>query len=61
MTIDQGTRRLKILSINLRNNQSAVKTAGVLTLLTDEQIPFETHFGIVRQRVFQTLNKAAAS
>ncbi len=49
----------KLSSINLRNNQSAVKAADVLNLLTDEQIPFETPFGIVRQRALQILNKDA--
>lgn len=47
----------KLSSINLKNNQSAVKAADVLNLLTDEQIPFETPFGIVRQKAFQILNK----
>lgn len=50
-----GTQKLS--SINLSNNQTAVKAAGVLNLLTDEQIPFDTPFGLIRQRAFQILDK----
>lgn len=47
----------KLASINLSNNQTAVKTADVLKLLTDEQIPFDTPFGLICQKAFQILDK----
>ena len=47
----------KLSSINLTNNQTIIKAADVLKLLTDEQIPFETPFGIIRLRAFNILNK----
>lgn len=47
----------KLASINLSNNQTAVKAAGVLKLLTDDQIPFDTPFGLIRQQAFQILDK----
>ena len=50
-----GTQKLS--SINLSNNQTAVKAAGVLNLLTDDQIPFDTPFGLIRQKAFQILDK----
>jgi TnpA family transposase len=48
----------KLSSINLSNNQTAVKAADVLNLLTDDQIPFDIPFGIIRQKAFQILDKA---
>ena len=47
----------KLASINLSNNQTAVKAADVLKLLTDDQIPFDTPFGLIRQQAFQILDK----
>lgn len=47
----------KLASINLSTNQNIGKAANVLRLLTDEQIPSETPFGIVRQKAFQILGK----
>jgi TnpA family transposase len=47
----------KLASINLTANQNIGKAANVLKLLTDEQIPAETPFGIVRQKAFQILGK----
>jgi hypothetical protein len=47
----------KLSSINLSNNQTAVKAADVLKLLTDDQIPFDTPFGLIRQKAFQILDK----
>ena len=41
----------------MSNNQTAVKAADVLKLLTDDQIPFETPFGLIRQKAFQILDK----
>ena len=34
-----------------------MKAAGVLNLLTDDQIPFDTPFGLIRQKAFQILDK----
>jgi TnpA family transposase len=48
----------KLASINLTTNQNISKAANVLRLLTDEQIPSETPFGIVRQKAFKILGKA---
>ena len=47
----------KLSSINLSNNQTAVKAANVLKLLTDDQISFDTPFGLIRQKAFQILDK----
>ncbi len=47
----------KLSSINLSNNQTAVKAADVLKLLTDDQIPFDTPYGLIRQQAFQILDK----
>ncbi len=41
----------------MSNNQTAVKAADVLKLLTDDQIPFDTPFGLIRQKAFQILDK----
>lgn len=49
--------RQKLSSINLSTNQNIGKAANVLKLLTDEQIPAETPFGIVRQKAFEILGK----
>ena len=50
--------RQKPSSINLTTNQNISKAANVLRLLTDEQIPSETPFGIVRQKAFEILGKS---
>ncbi len=47
----------ELSSINLSNNKIAVKAADVLKLLTDDQIPFDTPFGLIRQKAFQILDK----
>jgi TnpA family transposase len=49
----------KLSSINLTTNQTLVKAAACLRVLTDEEIPPETPFGIVRQRAFKILDKDA--
>lgn len=48
---------LKLSTTNLTTNQTIVKVADILKLLTDEQIPFETPFGIIRQKAFNILDK----
>lgn len=49
--------RQKLSSINLTTNQNIGKAANVLRLLTDEQIPSETPFGIIRQKAFEILGR----
>lgn len=49
----------KLSSINLTTNQTLVKAAACLRVLTDEEIPPETPFGIVRQKALKILDKDA--